>query len=42
LFKGSIGIRPWENAVALTAEPADDDDNDEPVDDDDNDEPVTP
>ena len=31
LFKGSIGIRPWENAVALTAEPADDDDDDEPV-----------
>ena len=23
LFKGSIGIRPWENALALTAEPAD-------------------
>ena len=23
LFKGSIGIRPWENALALTATPAD-------------------
>ena len=23
LFKGSIGIRPWENALVLTAEPAD-------------------